>query len=130
MATEANKAVFRVPFQALNERRLETLDAHPAFSGDRAFFERLFAAFPDATATLHELIGEKNWLAYRLTQPGTHQGEFMEIPATGRRAEWDVIGTVRVDDGKFVEHHAHPDTISLMQQLGAAPPAAPASRAG
>jgi len=91
-----------------------TLDAHSAFSGDRAFFEHLFAAFPDATATLHELIGEKNWLAYRLTQPGTHQGEFMEIPATGRRAEWDVIGTVRVDDGKFVEHHAHPDTISLM----------------
>jgi predicted ester cyclase len=123
MSIEANKTVFRAHFQALSERRLESLDTHPALRGDRAFFEQFFAAFPDSTATLHEVIAEGDWVAYRLTQRGTHQGEFMGIPATGRHAEWDVMGTMRVDDGKFVEHHAHPDAINMMQQLGVAPPA-------
>jgi predicted ester cyclase len=130
VSTEANKAFFRAHFQAINERRLEALDAHPAVAGDRPFFERLFAAFPDSAATLHEVIAEGDRVAYRLTQRGTHRGEFMGLPATGRQAEWDVMGTMRIVDGRIVEHHAHPDTISLMQQLGVAPSADPASQPG
>lgn len=123
MSIEANKTVFQAHFQALNERRLESLDAHPALSGDRPFFEQFFAAFPDATATLHEVIGEGDWLAYRLTQRGTHQGEFMGIPATGRHADWEVMGTMKIADGKIVENHAQADSVGMMQQLGVAPPA-------
>ncbi len=123
MSTEANKTVFRAHFQALSERRLESLDAHPALSETRPFFEQFFTAFPDATATLHELIAEGDWVAYRLTQRGTHQGEFMGIPATGQRAEWEVMGTMRIVDGTIVENHAQADAIGMMQQLGVAPPA-------
>ena len=130
MSSDANKAVFREHFQAISERRLGALDAHPALAGDRPFFEQLFTAFPDSTATLHEVIGEGDWLGYRLTQRGTHLGEFMGIATTGRQAEWDVIGLMRIVDGRIVEHHVQADSIGLMQQLGAPPPAAPASQGG
>ena len=127
MSTEANKAVFHAHFEAIEDRRLDALDAHPALAGAGPFFEQLFAAFPDSAATLHEVIAEGDWVAYRLTQRGTHQGDWMGIPATGRHAEWEVMGTMRIVDGTIVENHAQPDAIGMMQQLGVAPPAGPAS---
>lgn len=127
MLSEANKAVFLAHFEAMEERRLESLTAHPAIAGTRPFFEQLFAAFPDGTATLHEVIAEGDWVAFRLTQRGTHQGEWMGIPATSRQVEWEVIGTMRIVDGMIVENHAQPDSIGMLQQLGASPVAAPVS---
>ncbi len=130
MSVEANKATFRAHLMAMEERRLETLDAHPALADSKAFFEQLFSAFPDSQATVHELIGEGDWVAYRMMHRGTHQGEFMGMPATGRQAEWEVIGTMRIVDGKIVENHAQADVLGMTQQLGVAPPVAAASQAG
>jgi predicted ester cyclase len=57
---------------------------------------------------------------------GTHQGEFMGMPPTGKRFEVEGFDMVRVRDGQFTEHWGLFDTMTMMQQLGAIPAPAPA----
>jgi len=59
------------------------------------------------------------WARARLT--GTHQGEFMGVPATGSRVEFQVIDIARFENGKGVEHWGVSDAMSLMMQIGAIP---------
>lgn len=78
-------------------------------------------AFPDVHFTIEDMVGEGDEVATRVTGSGTHKGDFMGIPPTGKRATWSSMGFFRVTDGKIVEHWGIPDLLSLMQQLGAIP---------
>jgi predicted ester cyclase len=55
------------------------------------------------------------------TWSGTHQGELMRIPPTGKSVSFGVIDTVRIAGGKLVEHWGQMDNFRLMQQLGVIP---------
>jgi predicted ester cyclase len=78
-------------------------------------------AFPDMAWTIHEQIAEGDNVVSRFTWTGTHRGEFLGIPATGRRATvWGVVIDV-VRGGKMVESRITMDTVGLLQQLGAIP---------
>ena len=69
--------------------------------------------------------GDKAVARVRLT--GTHQGEFMGIPATGKSAVVDLIDFTRFgDDGLAREHWGVADQLALMQQLGVIPVGPPA----
>ncbi|MDX1688981.1 MAG: ester cyclase, partial [Candidatus Promineifilaceae bacterium] len=57
----------------------------------------------------------------RFTFSGTHEGEFMGVPATGRQFSITAIAIARVTGGKLVEWWENADVMSLMQQLGALP---------
>ena len=50
----------------------------------REFIAAVTAAFPDGLATIDDLIAEGDRLMLRVTSRGTHQGEFLGVPATGR----------------------------------------------
>ena len=52
---------------------------------------------------------------------GTHQGDLMGIPATGKSVEFGGTDIIRIRDGKIAEHWGSTDTMSLMQQIGAVP---------
>jgi len=52
---------------------------------------------------------------------GTHRGELMGIPPTGRTVAIDVIDVVRLEDGRTVEHWNVVDRLGLLHQLGAIP---------
>ncbi len=67
------------------------------------------------------MIAEGDKVVIRQTWSGTHKGEFMGIPATGRRVSIAVIDIIRVADGRFVEHWGQLDLMGMMQQLGAIP---------
>ncbi len=67
------------------------------------------------------MIAEGDKVVIRQTWSGTHKGEFMGIPATGRRVSIAVIDIIRVADGRFVEHWGQLDMMGMMQQLGAIP---------
>jgi predicted ester cyclase len=54
---------------------------------------------------------------------GTHRGDFMGIPATGRHIAVKGVVIDRVVDGKWKDSRLLMDTLSLLQQLGALPPA-------
>ena len=75
-------------------------------------------SFPDWHSTFEELIAEGDRVAERWTGRGTHLGELMGIPPTGRRVEGPGSVFYRIVDGKIVEFRAQFDMMGLMQQLG------------
>ena len=90
----------------------------PTRDGVRALFAALHAAFPDLQITIHEQLAEGDKVMTRKTFAGTHQGEFLGVPATGRPVQFDVIDILRVANGKLTEHRCLVDQLALLQQLG------------
>lgn len=87
----------------------------------RMWFETLFAAFPDLTMTADDTIVEGDKVAIRARATGTHQGELMGIPATGRAVDVPLIDIMRFRDGQIIEHWGIVDNAAMMEQLGAMP---------
>ncbi len=78
-------------------------------------------AFPDSYFTVEDMIAEGDKVATRKTFHGTHQGEFMGIPPTGKQVTFTGIHIFRIAGGKVAEHWLEVDTLGLLQQLGAIP---------
>jgi steroid delta-isomerase-like uncharacterized protein len=79
-------------------------------------------AFPDVHFTVEDMIAEGNKVVGRWTFRGTHEGDFMGIPPTGRKAAVMGIAIYRIADGKIAEAWVAWDAMGLMQQLGAVTP--------
>jgi steroid delta-isomerase-like uncharacterized protein len=84
----------------------------------KQMFTMVFAAFPDFRATVHDIIVDGDKAAVRLTFSGTHQGEFMGVPASGNRAEFSVIDIHEFRGDKIVAHWGVTDMAALMAQIG------------
>jgi steroid delta-isomerase-like uncharacterized protein len=82
----------------------------------------LLAAFPDQKVEVHHLIASGDKVAVNSTVRGTHEGEFMGVPPTGKTVEIGGIDIVRIDGGKFQEHWGVFDAAGLMMQLGVIQP--------
>jgi steroid delta-isomerase-like uncharacterized protein len=93
--------------------------------GFRGFASSYLAAFPDGTITVDHQIAEGDFVATRWTGRGTNTGELMGMPPTGKQVTVEGITYSRVADGKAHEAWLIWDTLSMMQQLGAVPEAAP-----
>jgi steroid delta-isomerase-like uncharacterized protein len=78
-------------------------------------------AFSDLHLEVDELIAEGDTVVVRWTARGTHDGEFMGIPATGKRATVTGVGISHFSDGKVTEDWEVMDTFGMMQQLGVTP---------
>jgi steroid delta-isomerase-like uncharacterized protein len=78
-------------------------------------------AMPDGKLEAHEVIAEGDRVAARLTYSGTHQGDLMGIPPTGRSVSIDMLGTWRIANGKVAEGWINFDALGMLQQIGAAP---------
>jgi steroid delta-isomerase-like uncharacterized protein len=78
-------------------------------------------AFPDSYFTVEDMIAEGDKVATRKTFHGTHEGEFLGIPPTGRPVSIGLIDIVRVADGRVVEHWSIGDSLGMMEQLGVIP---------
>lgn len=96
----------------------------PGREGAEALFGTIRAAFPDHDAVVHDQLADGDRVWSRKTFTGTHEGEFLGVPGTGRQVTISIIDTVRVEDGKIVEHWNVVDLMGLLQQMGAAPGAA------
>ncbi len=75
-------------------------------------------AFPDISWSIEELIATEDKVIIRFIERGTHEGEFMGIPATGNKYETSGISIRRIENGKVVECWEQLDLLGLMQQLG------------
>jgi len=137
--TEENKALVRRYIEVVwNEKNIAALDdflashyrryvsAHAApltREGQRQRIASFHTAFPDIYFTLEDLFAEGDRVAFRAILRGTHQGPFpllQEMTPTGKQVTISVIDTVRIENGKLAEHWGGPDTLNLLQQLGAA----------
>ena len=74
-----------------------------------------------AQLAIEEMLAEGDRVVTRKTFRGTHRGELMGLPATGRRVEIGLIDIVRLDGGQVVEHWNAVDNLGMLQQLGAIP---------
>ena len=86
--------------------------------GAKAAHRIMLTGFPDYRTTIEDLVAEEDKVAARIQMAGTHTGEFMGIPATGRRVSFTGIYIVRIANMKIVEHWGEEDSVSLLQQLG------------
>ncbi|MGH8914126.1 MAG: ester cyclase [Acidimicrobiia bacterium] len=94
--------------------------------GVRAEVTYWLSAFPDASVAIEDLVAEGDEVVARLTVTGTHGGEFMGAPATGRRISIQEIDIFRIENGKIAETWAAPDVFGMMAQLGLLPMEEPA----
>ncbi len=80
------------------------------------------AAFPDMHWSIEEQIQENDKVLSRFVWTGTHRGEFLGVPATGRTVSvWGMV-IDRLVDGRIKETRIIMDTLGLMTQLGVIPP--------
>lgn len=110
---------------ALEERLADDFVEHddlPGFAPNKAgvteFFSMMHRAFPDLSVEVQAMAVDGDQLLAHAVIRGTHQGEFMGIPATGRPVEVGIADRIRFRDGRAVEHWGVTDMMAMMQQLG------------
>ena len=96
-------------------------DQKPGPEGIKELIGGMRATFPDLKITISDMIADGSRVVARWTATGTHQGEFMDIPATGNRLTVTGINIDRIEGGKIVEHWEQFDAMGMMQQMGALP---------
>lgn len=96
----------------------------PNKDGVRGLYRTLRSAFPDFYAEIHWQAAEGELVTTYKTYHGTHQGAFLGVAPTGRKILFETVDVMRVRNGKIAEHWGVANLFSLMQQLGAWPPAA------
>jgi len=69
----------------------------------RRFLDLLKNGFPDVRAEVEILVEGKDRVAWQRTLRGTHEGDFMGFPATGRPIVWRDMVTSRFRDGLVAE---------------------------
>jgi predicted ester cyclase len=79
--------------------------------------------FPDAVQRVEDIMAIGDTVIVRLVWEGTHLGEFMGTPATGKPVSVETIGIDRVVDGKVVEGWGQLDMLGLLTTIGAMVPA-------
>jgi predicted ester cyclase len=77
--------------------------------------------FPDIQVTIEDEFEDGDMVGSRGTFTGTHDGEFMGIPATSKPVTIKYLDLWRVKDGKFHETWVQMDMMGLMQQIGVVP---------
>lgn len=93
----------------------------PGREGIEQFVNTIRTAFPDLETTIDEMIGEGDYVAFRYTIEGTHQGEFMGVAPTGKRVSVTAMEMLRFADGKMVDRWGNTDQLGILQQIGALP---------
>ena len=98
----------------------------PSKEGVKQLFHMYRAAFPDLRMEPQDVLVSGNKAVARVRATGTHQGEFLGMPATGKSVDVQLIDITRFgDDGLAREHWGVFDALALMQQLGAIPETPP-----
>jgi steroid delta-isomerase-like uncharacterized protein len=83
----------------------------------RALIAGFFAAFPDSSFTPINVVADGDRLYVHFETTGTHTGDFMGIPATGRTVRFTEMRVRRLENGKFAEHWGLIDETVLLSQL-------------
>jgi steroid delta-isomerase-like uncharacterized protein len=94
----------------------------PGLEGLKHILRVMRSAFPDLDFSVKEQIAEGDKVASRFEWTGTHKGEFLGVPATGRQVRvWGVV-IDRLEQGRIKDTRIIMDTLGLMTQLGVFPP--------
>ena len=135
--TEHNKALIRRGFEeGISKGNLKVFEdiiapnyvnhnmpaPAPGVEGFKQVIGMFRTAFPDMQVTVEDEVAERDRVATRGVMRGTHKGEFMGVPATGKQVAVQYIDIWRLENGKAVENWVQMDMLGMMQQLGVIPP--------
>jgi predicted ester cyclase len=136
VSTDENKRLYHQFVETLNSGDIDAAGAFfaddyvehsaapglpPGAEGVKIVFRMFRTAFPDVEFTIDDLVAEGDKLATLVSGRGTHEGPFMDIEPTGRKATWVAYGINRYENGKIKEHWGLPDIMGIMRQLGGGP---------
>jgi predicted ester cyclase len=120
-------------YQAINTGDLALLDKFVApgyiehsegFQGVEPFRQQITAfraAFPDLRVTIQDLLTDGDRFASRTSVTGTHTGDLMGMPATGKRISVEAVDIGRIADGQAQERWGGLNMYSMLTQLGVIP---------
>ena len=91
----------------------------PDFAGLKQLTAMLPSAFSNQTWEVQEVIAEGDRMAVRWLTTSIHTGEFMGIPATGKKIAVTGMEFWHMRDGKIAEKLINMDLLGLMTQIGA-----------
>lgn len=119
----ANKAIIRrLVAEVFNGGNLDAIDelyAPRLAPGARRWIAPFLASFPDTHMDIVDLVAEGDKVVARFTCSGTHTGEWLGHPPTGRRMEKiDEVTFFRFEDGRIARAWSLEDTLARLQQLG------------
>jgi steroid delta-isomerase-like uncharacterized protein len=132
--SENKDVIGRMFNEVINNGRLDLIDElfDPDFTSetpqgtlDREGFKEYVSAwrtgFPDIRCDVDDLIEEGDRVAWSVRATGTHQGEFMGIPATGRTVDFDSLNIGDFRNGRGYRHKVLMNDMKMMAQLGVTP---------
>ena len=105
----------------VDHNALQVPGREPGAAGLLQVVGMIRGALPDLRRTIDDAISEGDRVVVRFTDRGTHRGELMGIPPTGRAVTVEGINIARVAEGRIQELWHIEDLLGLMQQLGAVP---------
>lgn len=93
----------------------------PGLDGLKDILRALRTGFPDIVFSIQEQIVEGDKVVSRFEWTGTHKGDFLGIPATGRPVRvWGIV-IDRLEGGRIKDTRIIMDTLGMMGQLGVLP---------
>src|SRR5580765_21227 len=110
---ERVKGVVREVFAANDRNDLEALRTHAGLHETVQYIPALWAAFPDLRHALEEQFVAGEVVTTIALARGTHLGDLLGRPATGREVSFMVISVDRVVDGAIVQHYGLPDWLAM-----------------
>jgi predicted ester cyclase len=132
------ETVRRIFDDVINHQKIELIDElfDPQFQtvtgqgtfdrdGFKDYVRMWLTGFPDAHCEVGDLIAEGDRVAWSVRATGTHTGEFMGIPPTGRSIDFESLNIGEFRNGLAYRHKVVQDTVTMLAQLGVMPPPAP-----
>jgi len=124
-------------YEAINTGNLALLEKYVApdyiehtegYQGVEPFAQQITAfraGFPDLHVSIEDVLTAGDRFASRTTVTGTHTGDLMGMPATGRRISVEAVDIGRIENGQAKERWGGLNMYSMLSQLGVipAPPA-------
>lgn len=80
--------------------------------------EAMHAAFPDMSTQIVHIVEDTNTAAIHWESRGTHQGSFMDVPATGRSITVTGASFLKFDNGRVAEEWVVWDPREMLSSLG------------
>ena len=89
--------------------------------GVKKLADALLPGIPDMALPIEDVVAEGDKVLVRLRVTGSHGGDLMGVPATGRPIDIPVMDLFAIRDGRLVEHWALLDNLGLLRQISVAP---------
>jgi steroid delta-isomerase-like uncharacterized protein len=119
---------------AINEGKIDVLDT--AYAADivlhttpeikgvakaKAYYANFVTGFSNRQFIIKDMFAQGDKVTKYWEFKGTHSGNFMGIPATGKTIDIEGCTIARMVNGKIVEERDFMDNMSFLKQLGLIP---------